>query len=105
LISYLLLLEDIDHYKNYINNEEVDPVQEMEEYKKNAKYGVSVADLILPILSRLFNIKITILHQRKEDGTYLLENENHIITHDSDNKSTMSGPTERSIKMIKINKQ
>ena len=36
--------------------------------------------MIFPILSKVLRVKINILHKDEKDGTYYLENENHIIT-------------------------
>ena len=54
------LLADIG--EGYITNEKVDPVAEMQDYIDRGKYNSKIADLILPMMSRIFSVRIIILH-------------------------------------------
>ena len=74
------LQKEIEYYKNYINNVDIDPIYEMREYIKHGKYNVAIADLILPIISETLKIRIIILHANIKEQTYKLLNKNHIIT-------------------------
>ena len=46
------LFKEIEYCQDYINNDEIDPIEEMEDYIRLAKYNANFTDMIFPILSR-----------------------------------------------------
>ena len=84
------LYSDIDKYSKFINTLESDPIEEMNKYIKSGKYKLAIADLIIPILSKVLNICIVILQKDRNNGTYRVTNKDlHIFKPENDFKETV----------------
>ena len=42
--------QELKDYKMYLNNEEIDPVEQMDKFIKEAKYNSAVGDIMIPIM-------------------------------------------------------
>ena len=52
---------DLDCYAPFINGHETDPIEEMEAYVQNAKYGSGIVDLIVPLIAKVLQIGIVVV--------------------------------------------
>ena len=52
---------DLDCYAPFINGHETDPIEEMEAYVQNGKYGSSIVDLIVPLIAKVLQIGIVVV--------------------------------------------
>ena len=57
-----MLYHDIGNIKTFTNYDDTDPQKEMMNYIKRGKYNSTVADLIIPMISRALKVRIIILH-------------------------------------------
>ena len=79
LLSHLEseVLNNLDHYGSFINSEDVDCIQELENYKQLKSYNNDTNDLVLAAMSNYLNRKIIIL--KKSGSSYKLEHSESCI--------------------------
>ena len=68
------LYNNIDEYTNFINTLETDPVEEMERYISSGKYTSNLADLVIPILTKVLNIRIVVVQFDNDEQAYKIVN-------------------------------
>ena len=62
----------------YINNDEqIDPMEQMKNYKARGSYNSAIGDIIIPMMSDMLQIRIVILKGVGND--YVLQNREHIF--------------------------
>ena len=66
------LLENIDHYSNFINTSEIDFINELKMYARHGNYNATIADLLMKIMSDVLEVTIVLL--RKENNKYVMHN-------------------------------
>ena len=84
------LYEHIDEYRKFINTLETDPMEEMERYIQSGRYTTNLADLVIPMLTKVLNICIVVVQFDDEEQTYKVVNKDlHVFKPDREADETV----------------